>query len=1067
MKTKLSGFLTLFLVLIVQFTFAQEKTITGTVTDESGPLPGVSIIIKGTTTGTETDFDGNYSIKANAGDMLVFSFVGMTTQEKTVGAANTIEVVMQADNVLDEVVVTALGVSRAKKSLGYSTQVVSGDAVSENKATNITNALAGKVAGVQVKSSSGNIGGSTKVLLRGVSSISGSNTPLYVIDGTPVSSRNFNTSDQQVGAGGKDFGNLSVDINPNDIESINVLKGGAATALYGSRGGNGVIMITTKKGKKGENFSIELNSGVTFDKVYILPDYQNEYAGGYSQTLGTFNYDPNIHPASYAAFDGQNILEYGADESWGPRINGQLVRHWDSWLVDDPAFGELRPLKANPNNVRNFFETGITSTSNLALTGSSDKSMYRLSIGNNSQSGMMPNSSLQVNSVAFSGSYDFGKLKASASINYIRTHVKGRPTTGYDFSQGKNVVTSFNQWFQRQLDINILRDKYKSSTGQPQSWNILSPINPKPAYWDNPYWILNESYEEDWRDRVYGNVNLTYKFNDHLSLSGIARSDFYNFRIEDRVATYSLVSDEYNEQVRIGKEDNFELFLSFDKSFNDNIDIAVNLQANKRINTYNNNSGTTQGGLNVPNWFNLRASSDRPLITDYHSKKVVNSLSAFGTIGLYDLFYIDWSARNEWSSSLPKDNNSYFYPSVSGSFIFSELIDSHIISFGKLRAGWAKIRQDTDPYQLYNIYSAQNPIGSYPSFSVPNTLNNEDLKPELSEEYEVGLELKMFSNRLGLDLTYYDKVNTDLILPLDVSGTTGVTSAWINAGKMTNKGWEVALTASPVRTENFSWNIGLNWSTNENMVVELAPGIDNYLIDSWGPSVNARKGEPYGSIVTDGFVYDKDGNREVFVDDDGNYLYSRESTKIVGNVTPDYVAGLNNQLRYKNLSLGFLIDMQKGGSIYSVSNRYGDYSGLNARTVGLNDKGNPIRDAIANGGGVRVDGVDSSGKPVTGYSDAVTYFKHLRTRRENYVYDASYIKLREVTLSYNLPKKLIANTMLDDVRLSLVGRNLWLISSNAPNIDPEATLGSGNTQGFENGQIPSTRSIGFNINLKF
>lgn len=1069
MKNKL--FLFTFLILISFKTLGQEKQrlIKGVISDSSGPLPGVSILIKGTVRGVESDFDGKYSISANTDDILVFSFVGMTTKELRVKTSDVMNVVLESGNVLDEVVVTALGISRDKRSLGYATQSVSGDEVSENKATNVTNALSGKIAGVQIKTSSGNIGGSSKVLLRGTSSLSGSNAPLYVVDGTPISNENFNSGAQQLGAGGIDFGDMSQDINPDDVESINVLKGGAATALYGARGGNGVIMITTKKGKFNQGIGVSLNSGITFDKVYILPNYQNEYAGGSSQVLNRFSYDPTRHPANFASFDGHPMIEYGTDESWGPRMDGTLVRHWDSWLVNDPEFGKLRPLTPQPNNVRDFYETGATMNTNLALSGGSETTTFRLSLGYTKQEGIMPNSSLDKKSIAFNASHNLSdKLSASASVNYTRTGVVGRPTTGYDFAGSRNVVTSFNNWFQRQLDINRLRDKYVSATGLPQSWNINSPTNSTPRYWDNPYWILNKNYEEDTRNRVYGNVALTYKFNDYLKLIGTARTDFYDFRVEDRVSNYSLTTPRYQEQVRKGQEDNIEFMLNFDKNLTEDLHMNMSLMTNTRRNTFYNNSAFTNGGLSVPNWFNIGASIDRPTITDYFSSKETNSIAAFGSFGYKDMVYLDWSARNDWSSALPTNNNSYFYPSVSTSFIFSKLINnSSLLSFGKLRAGWAKIKQDTDPYQLSNVFTADaTPVGSLPSFSTPNTLNNANLRPESFEEYELGLEVKMLKNRLGFDVTYYDKTSTDLIVPLSVSGTSGYTQAWVNAGKMTNNGIEVALNATPVKTDDFTWNVNLNWSKNNNKVIALAPGIDNYLIGSYGPSVNARIGETYGTMITDGIKY-INGKPQVFVDDSGNYLYVRETNKNLGTVMPNFIAGLNNGIRYKNVSLNFLLDMQDGGLIYSISNRFGEYTGQLSSTVGVNDKGNPIRDAVADGGGVRVDGVDANGNAVGGYADAVTYFKHFVTRRERFVHDASYIKLREVTLSYKLPSKFLENTLFNDIKLSLVGRNLWLIHSNTPNIDPEATLGSGNIQGFESGQIPSTRSIGFNLNLKF
>lgn len=1067
MKTKLKGILTLLLAFVVQITFAQERTISGNVSDESGPLPGVSIVVDGTTYGTETDFDGNYSISASSGDVLRFSFIGMTTVTRTVGSENVINVEMvSGENTLDEVVVTAFGLTREKKSLGYATQEVKTEELAKNPAGNVNNALAGRVAGIQVKGSNGTIGGSTRVLIRGVNSISGDNRPLYVIDGTPIQNSNFNSVSAQRSQGGLDYGDLSADINQDDIESINVLKGPAASALYGSRGANGVIMITTKKGKANRT-TVELNTSITFNNVFVLPDYQDEYGGGYSQTFSTFDFDPSRHPAEWAAFQGQKIPNYGADESWGPRLDGTLVRHWDSWLPGDPSFGELRPWTANPDNVRDFYETGVTQNYNAAISGGGAETQYRLSLGRTDEDGIMPNSSRQVNSVSLNGTHKINdKFTTSASINYIYTKVKGRPTVGYDFNNGKNVAVSFNQWFQRQVDMNRLRSKYKSPTGVAQSWNIRSPTDTRPNYWDNPYWIVNESFTEDVRDRVYGNVNLTYNVTDHLSMSVIGRSDFYTFTAEDRTASGSLATEYYSEYVRQGREDNFEFLTTYNNQFGD-FDVTVNFQANSRINKYKNNGGETVGGFTVPDFYNLNASLDRPNITDYKEKKIVNSLTAFGSFGYKGMLYLDWSARNDWSSTLPAGENSYFYPAVSGSFVFSELLPNDIISFGKVRAGWAQIGNDTGPYQLYNTYDSGTPIGGDPIFAVPNTSNNPNLKPENIVSWEVGLETAFFQNRLSFDLTYYNKVSTDLILPISVSGTSGFTSVWVNAGEMTNEGWELAASVTPIRTDNFNWNIGFNWATNKNEVVELVPGVDNYRITSYGRSINARVGETYGLMAGSGFVYDENGTQVFQQLANGNIETVRTSSKTIGSTMPDYTGGIINTFTFGNFAINALIDFSKGGDIYSMSNRWGTNSGLLAETAGLNDKGNPKRDPVAEGGGVHIVGVDRDGNTIDGYTDAQQWYGHLANRDEAFVYDASFVKLREASITYRLDRNLLKNTQISDLSFSLIGRNLWLIDSNVPNIDPDAALGSGNIQGMESGQIPSTRSIGFNVNLKF
>jgi len=1046
---------------------AQTKVITGTVisSEDQLPIPGVSVSVAGTTLGTVTDIDGAFSLKIpEDAKALVASFVGMKTQTIELGSVSDVKIALEPDLVgIDEVVVTALGITREKKSLGYSAQQLTGEEVGAVKDANIVNSLSGKIAGVQVTGNSGTVGSSSRIVIRGVNSISGNNQPLFIVDGTPIDNSNFNSTNTQVGGGGTDWGNTAADINPEDIESMTVLKGANAAALYGSRAANGVILITTKKGTKRKGIGVSISTGLNVTSVALLPEYQDEYGGGYKQTFDLYN--------------GQPVVNYAADESWGPKMDGTLVRQWYSWYPDDPDYGQMTPFVAHPNNIKDFYETGITTNNNIALEGGSDGTLFRLSFTNYKQTGTLPGSEMNRNTIAFNGSTKLtDKFTASASVNYVKTKNDGIASQGYSDLQG-NVVTSFNQWFQRQLDMDKLKN-YKTADGADRTWNISSPTNLDPLYWENPYWVLYESPANLQRDRIFGNVSLKYDILPGLTVQGWARTDYFTDRRESRIASGSIPQAWYQEEVRQMEDDNFEFLATYQKDFGSDFSVSANLGANKRVRIYYNNTASTNGGLSVPNYFNVAASIDRPSITDYKSKKVVNSLYGSASFGYKSLAYVDVSLRNDWSSTLPEGNNSYLYPSVTGTFLFSELIeDKSILSMGKVRASWSQVGNDTDPYQLAVTYSSSDNYGSYPSYYVPSSLKNANLKPETITTKEFGVELGFIENRIGLDVTYYDIASKDQILGLSVPSTSGYSSTVVNAGLMTNKGWEVMLRARPV-DKAFSWDVVVNWAKNTNEVVELAAGLDNYSLGSWGPSINAKVGETYGTFVTDGFVYANqivDGvyDSEIVADkssakvvtDDGYYM--RATNQTYGSYLPDWTGGVTNTFSYKGLSLSALVDFQKGGLLYSVSNRYGNYSGLYAETVGNNELGNPVRDPIEDGGGYLAEGVKLDGTPNDTRLNAVNYWKQFATRRERYLYDASFIKLREVNLTYSLPSKLFANSFIRGASVSLVGRNLAILHKNIPNVDPESAYGSGNIQGFENGQHPSTRTMGFSVNVKF
>lgn len=904
------------------------------------------------------------------------------------------------------------------------------------------NSLQGKIAGVQIGGNSGALGGSSRILIRGANSIAGNNQPLFVVDGTPIDNSNFNTTGQARGASGYDYGNAAQDINPEDIESMSVLKGASAAALYGNRASNGVIIITTKKGKRGEGIGVNVNSGVTFSTPLVMPDYQNEYGGGF----GPFGTNGS----------GQQIASFAVDQSWGPRLDGRPVRQWYSYYEDHPNFGEETPWEAHPDNIKNFYQTQVTLNNNVTFSGANDKGSFRMSFTNMDQKGLMPNSELNRNTVNFNGSYFLtDKLSANASVNYVQSKALGRPQQGYG-----DLIVQFNHFGQRQLDDSELRNYKVEATGAQRSWNRISENTAFPLYADNPYWIRNENFQNDGRDRVFGNIGLNYDFTENLSLSARVLTDFYTDRREGRIAEGSVGQSFYSEDVRQVSETNMDMMLRYDGEINDQISLSTFIGGNIRMDKYNRNYGQTQGGLSVPGFYNLENSIDRNVLSDFTSERQINSWFASLTMGYEDLVFLDATIRNDVSSTLPDGDNSYFYPSVSGTFIFSELdalSGGDIFSFGKLRASVAQVGNDTDPYRISTVYAPGQNFGPNPAYSLPGTLNNPNLRPEQTNSYEIGTELRFLKDRLTFDATYYKNVSTDQIFEVDVSAASGYNAQIINAGRMVNQGLELSLSGTIVQNDDFQWNALINWAKNDNRVEELAEGIDNYRLanELFGVvSLDARVGERYGTIYGADFQRDDNGNKVIGAN--GNYL-ATSSPVPLGSILADFTGGIRNSFNYKGVNLSFLVDFQQGGALHSVTNLFAKYSGMTQETV----EGN-IRQV-----GLIADGVTEGGEENTTVIDPISFFQGHFGLGGAHVYDASFVKLREVVLSYSLPKSVIGNTPFTKINLALEGRNLAILSKNIPHIDPENVTNSGNIQGLEGGALPSLRSYGFKVSLGF
>jgi TonB-linked SusC/RagA family outer membrane protein len=1043
----------------LQFASAQAVKVSGVITEKSTglPLPGVSISIKGGTAGTQTSTDGKFSIQANTNDVLRIAFIGYNSQEVTItNAANPINISLEeSQNSLNEVVVTALNITREKKSLGYAVQELKSKDISEAKETNLVNALSGKVAGVQVTNSQGDMG-SSRIIIRGETSISGNNQPLFIIDGVPVD----NT--QNLGTGGsRDFANTISDINSEDIESMSVLKGPNAAALYGSRAAAGVVLITTKKGKGTKGLGISINSNTSFSSLLILPEYQNSFGQG---SNGQF---------SYVDGKGGGVND-GVDESWGPRLDGRLIPQFNS-------NGVAVPFVAHPDNVRSFFNTGRTLNNGIAFSGSGDKYDFRLSYNNLDQTGVIPNSSQSKNSFLFNSTYKITpKLTLSTYANFVNSSADNLPGSG-----GRRATSTMLQftWFGRQVDVEQLKT-YKDASGNNINWNN--------SYYSNPYFVAYENTVGQVRNRLIGNVELNYKIIDGLSANFRTGNDYYTDRRKIRVAygTNGTPFGSYEEDAYTFNENNTEGRLNYTKQLNKDFNLDVLLGGNIRTTTFENNDQLASK-LAVSGLYTLSNSRDPLVSSNIFTKQKIFSAFSSAQIGFRNYAYLNLTARNDWSSTLPRANRSYFYPSVNGSFILTEAFDikSDVLTFAKLRAGWSKVGKDASPYQLINTYAFIAPFDGNPQQYANAVDLNAELKPESTKSTEAGIELGLFKNKVRFDFGVYNTKSTDQILNLDVSTSTGYSQKLVNGGTINNKGLEAQLGVTAVKTKNFSWDISTNFSLNRSKVESLYGNIQSYVLGTNRTvQVLAAVGQPYGTLFGTAFVRNAAG--DIIVKADGTPTISA-SKQTLGKFTPDWIGGITNSFTYKNINLSALVDAHVGGKIYSNTNRTGTYTGVLASTLpgrgaengGISyyypgnstaNKAVQISAGTAAPGGATVydDGMVFKGVLADGSANstilpAQQYYKGFTNADEAFVYSATYVKLREVKLGYTLPQQWIKKIGLQSATVSVVGRNLLIIHKEVPNIDPETAFNTGNGQGLEDLTLPGVRNVGFNINLKF
>lgn len=1084
--------------------FAQN--VTGVVSDASSgePLPSVSVKVKGSDNAAITNFDGKYTIKAGNGAVLVFSSMGYASQEASV-SGNTLNVSLASStNKLDEVVVTALGISRDKKSVGYAIQEVGGAEVSKVKDANFMSSLSGKVAGVNIRQS-GTMGGSANVVIRGYKSLTGNNQALFVVDGIPISNQINNTGNQQTGRGGYDYGNAAMDINPEDIDKVSVLKGAAATALYGARAANGVILITTKKGTKRNGLGVSVTSGYTVGSVN--PDtyvrYQNSYGEGYGQYYGPdtiAGYPTNGYMVAYDV-DGDGIDDpctpTTEDASFGLAFDPNfMVYTWESLYPELSTYGQKSPHVAGANNPLYFFEQAATMNNSVAIDGGNDNGSFRLSATQFSTKGIVPGSSLKRNNFSFSGNLKASdRLTVSTTAQFIQQAGNGRFGTGYD---SRNPNQSFRQWFNVGVDMAKQKAAYEA-TGKNITWNPFGygygDDATKPIYFDNPYFSVLENRQSDTRNRLIGNMMASYKINDWLDFMGRASVDTYSELQEERTAVGSVEIPGYLRRNRNVTETNIDMILTANKTFgaNDEYSLNARLGSNIRRNSVEAIAASTNGGLVVPGVYALSNSVNTPNAPSETAYQIgVNGMFAAASLGYKNFLYVDLTGRQDVSSTLPTVNNTFFYPSATMSLVFSELLDVDAISFGKFRMNYAQVGSDAPAQALADAYNMGTAFGSTSLASAPSTSNNPGLLPESTVSQEAGLEMMFLNNRVGFDVSVYNQTSFNQIMPAKVSSTSGTIFKYVNAGEINNQGVELSLNATPIQSADFTWSTNLNWTKNKNMVVSLFEGAENLQLASvqGGITIEARPGQAYGTIYGTTFIKDAEG-RPIVWDMPASYggvRYLRGgvdmgSKDVIGNINPDWYAGWSNSFRYKNWTASALLDMQMGGNFFSLDTWYGYATGLYDLSAGTNDMGNPVRDLVNDGGGYKItnvaywDGstVDGDGNPsglTVGdyYADMHYYGNSLgyaRNANEYHVWDASYLKLREVALNYSVPSSMLGSTGIKGLDVALTGRNLAILWKNNPYSDPEAGLSAGNVQGYQSGAYPAVREVGVNVKLKF
>jgi TonB-linked SusC/RagA family outer membrane protein len=1092
---KYTGMLCL-LFLLTTSAVAQNRQVKGHINDEGGkPVAGASIHVKGSNITVLSDDRGDFAVTAAAGDKLVISYVGYQTVELLSDDAGLDQLVLvPAQRSLDSILVTtALGIKRTRNSLPYATQQVSAADLNRTPSTNFVNNLEGKVAGLQITTSNA-LGGSANVILRGFKSLTQSNQALFVVDGVPYDNTSQNL-------GGYDLGNPASDLNPDDIESVNVLKGAAASALYGSRASNGVIIITTKRERaRSKRVNITLSQTVQAGSIdhATLPKYQTQYGQGYGSAGanspdGFFYYQPAIGTGGQPV----NIVETDEDQVWGSAYDPSLkVYNWDAFSPGNANFGKATPWQAAQHHgPTDFLVTPVTSITGVYVNASGTDASLKAGYSNSYEKGILPNSNIKKNTLYLDVTYDLSdRLTFGGLINY--SDEQGLNRSSYDFRAINTTMRDFRQWWPTNIDLDEQKaDYFRNRTNN--AWNILggyttaAPGNlPPAAYHNNTYWTQYENYNNDERQRYFGNVSLNYKILAGLNIFGRVSRDAYSQLFETRVAVGSYQTAGYSKYLGNYGETNYDLILNYDKKLSNAFSLKALLGGNVRQVDNSFTSAATSGGLVVPRLYALSNSVKTPSApTEYDGRKEVDGVFAGATLSYEQLLTLDATIRRDQSSTLPKNNNSYYYPAVSGNFLFSKLLDWSWLSYGKLRVNYAQVGGDAPVYSTQNTFAAGTPFNNQTLFTYTTTNNNPDLRPERNSTYEAGAELSFLHNRIGLDVTYYHSRLSDQIMPVTPSAASGFSLFYVNGGTIQNQGLEVTLNLVPVRTRDLTWNILVNWSKNDNKVISLYGGQPSYTIASFqnGIQLVAETGKSYGILRGSDYQY-LDGQR--LIDANGYPVKAINAKSDIGNINPDWLGGITNTFTYKQFSLSFLVDVKKGGDVYSLDMDYGSWSGVLPETAGKNAQGNPIRSPLAQGGGVLLSGVTANGTANTQKVDAYDInadggnfpFGSVNSlAAKSYVYDAGYVKLRELSIAYSVPAAVWGKGgVIKGIDLSLSGRNLWIIHKNLPYADPEqgaaSTTPNSTTPlvynpnasiGYQSGVYPSVRTFSFNVKLKF
>ena len=1018
---------------------AQNRQLNGTVSDASNKgVASATVGVKGTTNFTSTNANGNFSLSVPSGNIvLLVSSVGFDSRDVSVsGTDNNISITLNTSSGnLSEIVVTSLGIKREKKALGFSVQQVDGNKLTEARENNLVNSLSGRVAGLQLYKTGNGPTGSTRIVIRGNNSLStrpGANQPLIVVDGIPMD--NYQTANNQSEFGSFDGGNGISDINPDDVESISVLKGPAAAALYGTRGGNGVILITTKKGAARKGLGVRYSTNYTIDKPLLYIDNQNEYGQG-----------------------SGGIFDVKSEGSWGPLITGQTITDWR---------GQSVPMSADKNDLKNFLNTGKTWTNSVELSGGNGQTNFRLGYTNLDNKGLLPTSTLKRNLVTLRVNSELtNRLSADAKVSYTKQDTYNRPQTS---GSPSNI---FAQYMTLPRTVHIAdMDPWKDVFGHQILW--------KPSAYStlrNPYWVLHEDFNNDQSDRFLTLISFEYKFTSWLKAMVRHGMDMRQAFAESAnafgISNNDPVNPSFNFNSGYGAgrsravETNADFLISANKKFND-FNVGLSFGGNQLRSHFNSVTGTT-GNLNIPGVYNLFAGVFRRP-TSSKAEIRLNSLYAFLNTSYKEFIYFDVTFRNDWSSTLAPQNRSFNYPSFSGSLIVNDFLQKtfdaslpDFISFFKIRGGYAKAGNTIEPYQLEPSYIISTGVFDAIITSPPQTRVNPDILPEIVKSQEYGVDLRFIKNRFGIDFTFYKKNAFNQIIYLPVPPATGYNFKIINAGNIQNKGYEFVINGNIIKTKSgISWDALINYNHNVNKVIELHPETKVYKLQDDAASrailVTANEGEPFGNLYGRDFARNASG--QIIVENDGTPRKTEGKNNLLGNYQPKYTMGISNSFSFKGIQLSFLIDIRKGGQFYSQTLAYMHAAGTAKGTL-------PFRD-----GGLVVDGVKENGTKNTVAITSQQYWEKVAGAEpvaSLFIYDASNTRLREVTLGYSIPDKVFGKVPVRNVTLSLVGRNLWLIKSHIPGVDPESSFSTTNAQGWENGSYPTTRSFGFNLKLEF